>query len=273
MRVLIDPGHAPGNANRGPTGYFEYRGMWTLSNYLKEALAASGVFVQLTRSENENPALTARGGMARGFDLFISQHSNGFDGTVRGSECFYSVRHPENRAIAARFSAETAWLMNHRDRGAKTKAGNGGLDFFGVIRSAVAAGCPRVFLMESGFHDNPVDEAFLLQDENLQRLAVLQAGIILDVLGAGQASNNVPGINVSPPMTTPPPTSAPQPSVPMPPTTPPPVVQPPLSPSAWATEAWEWAVANGLTDGTNPQNPVTREQMVTILHRYHSLQK
>jgi len=41
-------------------------------------------------------------------------------------------------------------------------------------------------------------------------------------------------------------------------------------PSSWAQETWAWAVNNGLTDGTNPRNPATREQMVTILHRYHT---
>jgi len=184
MRVLIDPGHAPGNANRGPTGYFEYRGMWALSNHLKDILTASGVFAQLTRAENKNPSLAARGGMAWGFDLFISEHSNGFNGTVQGSECFHSVSQPDNRTTAACFSSETAALMNHRDRGAKTRAsvGNSRLDFYGVMRAAVAAGCPRVFLMESGFHDNPIDEDFLLQDENLRRLASLQARIIMNVL-------------------------------------------------------------------------------------------
>ena len=181
-KVLIDPGHAPGNANRGPTAYFEYAGMWKLSIFLQEILTASGVFAQLTRDENQNPPLDVRGGLARGFDLFISEHSNAFNGKVRGSECFFSVSQPENRQIAARFSAETARLFNHNDRGPKTMMGNNNRDFFGVIRSAVAAGCPRVFLMESGFHDNRLDEMFLLQDENLRRVAEVQAGIILDVL-------------------------------------------------------------------------------------------
>ena len=40
-------------------------------------------------------------------------------------------------------------------------------------------------------------------------------------------------------------------------------------PSAWAKEAWEWAKKEGITDGTNPQGNVTREQVVTMLHRYH----
>lgn len=36
-------------------------------------------------------------------------------------------------------------------------------------------------------------------------------------------------------------------------------------------EAKAWAVANGVSDGSNPGNAVTRQQMVTILYRYASL--
>jgi N-acetylmuramoyl-L-alanine amidase len=39
-------------------------------------------------------------------------------------------------------------------------------------------------------------------------------------------------------------------------------------PSAWAKEAWEWAIKNNLTDGTNPKGELTREQLITILYRY-----
>ncbi|PIU92899.1 MAG: hypothetical protein COZ06_11830 [Armatimonadetes bacterium CG_4_10_14_3_um_filter_66_18] len=37
--------------------------------------------------------------------------------------------------------------------------------------------------------------------------------------------------------------------------------------SPWAREAHEWVVANGISDGTRPQEPVTREQLWTMLHR------
>ncbi|MCL2498803.1 MAG: N-acetylmuramoyl-L-alanine amidase [Defluviitaleaceae bacterium] len=40
-------------------------------------------------------------------------------------------------------------------------------------------------------------------------------------------------------------------------------------PSSFAREAWEWARTNGITDGTNPRGTVTREQVVTMLHRYN----
>ena len=184
MNVLIDPGHAPGNANAGKNGYREYAGMWKLSNFLKDILTASGICAALTRTEQQDPSLDVRGGMAKGYDLFISQHSNAFNGTARGVECYYSVKKPNDRPIAAKLSAEVAKLMGNPDRGAKTREGNGGADYYGVIRAAITAGCPRVFLIESGFHDNQLDEEFLLKDDNLRRIAEVQARIIVDTIGA-----------------------------------------------------------------------------------------
>lgn len=38
-------------------------------------------------------------------------------------------------------------------------------------------------------------------------------------------------------------------------------------PSIWAKEAWEWAIENGITDGTNPQGMATREEVITMIKR------
>jgi len=40
-------------------------------------------------------------------------------------------------------------------------------------------------------------------------------------------------------------------------------------PSTWAQEAWEWAKREGITDGTRPRDPSTREEVITMLYRYH----
>jgi len=63
--------------------------------------------------------------------------------------------------------------------------------------------------------------------------------------------------------------SALEPPAPVPAPTPP--ALDPNAPSGWAAEAWEWAKGEGITDGTNPKGPVTREQSVTMLHRYDKL--
>lgn len=184
-KVMIDPGHGPGSANRGPTGYYEYQGMWALSNHLKAALERSGVKVGLTRKENENPTVANRGKAARGYDLFISEHSNAFNGSVRGCEVFYSLQRPGDRKHAAALSATAAKLMDNNDRGPKTRRysdSQPNLDWYGVIRNAVAVGCKHVFIAESGFHDNRQDEAWLKQESNLQALAEAQAEVICGIL-------------------------------------------------------------------------------------------
>jgi flagellum-specific peptidoglycan hydrolase FlgJ len=44
-------------------------------------------------------------------------------------------------------------------------------------------------------------------------------------------------------------------------------------PSSYAKEAWEWAIKNDITDGTNPKNTATREQVITMLYRFSKLNK
>lgn len=41
--------------------------------------------------------------------------------------------------------------------------------------------------------------------------------------------------------------------------------------SPWAREAYEWAIERGISDGTRPRDPVTREEAWVMLHRLHGL--
>lgn len=184
-KVMIDPGHAPGNVNRGPTGYYEYQGMWKLSNYLKEELTKRSVQADLTRTEYQDPSLSERGKKSKGYDLFISEHSNAHNGKVRGVEVFYSLQRPGDKVHAQALSKAISTLMNNPNRGAKTKQypNKPGVDYHGVIRAAASVGCPHIFLVENGFHDNPQDEAWLKQDSNLRKLAQVQADVICNILG------------------------------------------------------------------------------------------
>jgi hypothetical protein len=39
------------------------------------------------------------------------------------------------------------------------------------------------------------------------------------------------------------------------------------TPSNWAKKEWKWATEKGLLDGTNPKQPLTREQFAKVLYR------
>ena len=51
----------------------------------------------------------------------------------------------------------------------------------------------------------------------------------------------------------------------------PPPVMSGHEPSGWALNAWNWARSLGITDGTNPQNSTTREQVVAMLFNFYRL--
>ncbi len=38
--------------------------------------------------------------------------------------------------------------------------------------------------------------------------------------------------------------------------------------STWYEKGMQWAVAKSVSDGSNPEDPVSREQIVTMLYRY-----
>lgn len=182
MKILIDPGHC-GKYNKGFSSlYFEGEKMFKLSTYLKQSLERCKIQADLTRSENEDPSLTSRGQKSKGYDLFISEHSNAFDGTVRGVEVYYSVQIPSDKTLASFISKVESTLMGNSDRGAKTRESTTtkNADYYTVMYAARSVNCPHVILVESGFHDNQLDEKFLLDDNNLKKLAETQCKVICE---------------------------------------------------------------------------------------------
>ena len=78
IKIMIDPGHFS-YYNQSPiySPYWESVMTWKLSNYLQKELQALGVHADLTKdSLEEDPGLTERGYMSKGYDFFISVHSN-----------------------------------------------------------------------------------------------------------------------------------------------------------------------------------------------------
>ncbi|MDE5570120.1 MAG: N-acetylmuramoyl-L-alanine amidase, partial [Ruminococcus sp.] len=78
IKIMIDPGHYS-YYNQSPVyaPYWESVMTWKLSNYLQEELQAVGIHADLTKdSLDEDPSLNDRGFSSKGYDFFISIHSN-----------------------------------------------------------------------------------------------------------------------------------------------------------------------------------------------------
>lgn len=183
---MIDPGHFKGNSNKGQTVYYEHEGVWKISNYLKDILISQGIQADLTKAYEGDFDLYLRGQKAKGYDLFISEHTNAYNQKVRGVEVFFDYSKPQDKVYAEELSLAVSVIMNNPNRGTKTRTyidGSKTYNYYGVMRGASATNCPHIFLIESGYHDNLEDEAFLKIDSNLNKIAQAQANIILKILG------------------------------------------------------------------------------------------
>lgn len=78
MRIVLDPGHGQyGNAGVIKP-YYEGTQMFKLAHHLKDELEKyKDVTITITRKKvSDDPGLSVRGRMAKGYDLFLSLHSN-----------------------------------------------------------------------------------------------------------------------------------------------------------------------------------------------------
>ena len=180
--IVIDPGHYDKYNPGVCPGYYEGNAMLKLAKFLGAELTAKGANVKYTRTtDDQRPSLEQRGAMGAGADLFISLHSDAADSpTVRGVTSFYSVRQPDSKDFAEQIGIAVSDAMGNPFRGAITRPSttSPGYDYFGVIRSSVAAGAKNSFLIEHGFHTNPQDCAILNSDDGLRRIARAEADAI-----------------------------------------------------------------------------------------------
>lgn len=194
MRICIDAGHIKGYNVGVDKAYNEGEMAWRLSHLLGEELQRYGIEVAYSRDDiSKDLALELRGKVAHdnGSDLFISLHSDGFTNpTAKGVTVFYSNHRKGTQTLGKALGDTVAALMNTPARGAMTRLYGGAYpqaDYYGVIRGAVGFNGERspkaAFLIEHGFHTNPDDCRWLMQDDNLKRLAAAEARVIAEHYG------------------------------------------------------------------------------------------
>lgn len=197
-KICLDAGHY-GKVNRSPVvpSYYESDMSWKLHLLLKSELEKWGFSVVTTRAAQANDLeLTARGRKAAGCDLFLSLHSNavGTESVDRPVGIYLIPDSSTNadeksREIAALLAktirdimqtnqAEQIFCKEGNDRNGDGKAD----DYYGVLYGAHSVNVPGVIL-EHGFHTNQRCAQWLLQEENLKKLAVAEAAALAAFFG------------------------------------------------------------------------------------------
>lgn len=189
IKICVDAGHY-GKYNQSPAvkSYYESDMAWKLHLLLKKYLEQYGFAVVTTRAEQAaDMELTARGRKAKGCDLFVSLHSNAVGGGVNESVDFPIVYYPisgNGAEIAKRLAGCVAETMGTKQAG-RTAArinSSGNADYYGVIRGAVSVGVPGL-IIEHSFHTNTAAAKWLLDENNLDKLAKAEAKTIAEYYG------------------------------------------------------------------------------------------
>ena len=194
-KICIDAGHE-GKYNRSPANksYYESDMNWKLHLLLKKYLEEYGIEVILTRdNQDKELGVYDRGKLAKGCDLFISIHSNATGHGLDESVDYPVVIVPldgKSDKLGNSLATCIENVMETKQKGRIYKReGNRG-EYYGVIRGAVAVGVPGLIL-EHSFHTNTRSTNWLLNDDNLDKMAKAEAKVIAEYLGLSEKKKSV----------------------------------------------------------------------------------
>ena len=212
ISICIDPGHGPGNVNAGPTGLREADINFRVASFLKEYLKTARVdTVLLTHLNNTTDiSLTAREQIANNFGVtwFHSVHHNA-TGTTNNTARFTLILLEERRNASqlcpngsASGTGQAEWpgksdamsnIMARRIfEGYRTASFITRLDwtFYGGCNGGFNLGVLNDLQMpgelsEATFHDNPLEEAKMRNNDFLRMEARALAMSFFDYFSAG----------------------------------------------------------------------------------------
>lgn len=198
MKICLDAGHY-GKYNQSPCNkkYYESDMTWKHHIMLGEELVKRGFEVETTREKQAvDLGLEARGKKSKGCCLFLSIHSNASSDVGANNSvacCMVDDKTTGIDEISVQLGKKLAdgvtYLMTGKQNGGSVWRRKGDFgDYYGVLRGAKSVGTPAI-LLEHGFHTNMGNTEFLLNDDNLRKIAVMEADIIAEYFHVSAPEN------------------------------------------------------------------------------------
>ena len=189
-KIVIDPGHLIGGNKAGNDydnvwyGYSEAKMSLALGKYMKTYLEGYGFEVLMTRTTDKayNLDLNDRGKMAKGYDFFLSLHSNAAGESAQAVYSYCSVDGKSDK-LGKMLSAAVAKTMGVPDGGIiHLYDDDGKSNYYCVLRNAAKVGVSGI-LLEHSYHTNTYSREWLSKDSNLKKLAAAEAKVIAQYYG------------------------------------------------------------------------------------------
>lgn len=211
IKIMLDAGHY-GKYNQSPAvkEYYESDFSFKFCQLLKAELEKYGIKVGLTREEQgKDLGLIERGRKSKGYDLFLSIHSNAVGSIVNEAVDYpVAITMADNdstdideisKEIGERLSKCVEEIMGTKQKArtntrksANDRDKNGLYDdeYYGVLQGAKIIGVPGIIL-EHSFHTNTRATEWLLNADNLAKMAEKEAEVLADYFGMKKKNTEV----------------------------------------------------------------------------------
>lgn len=178
--VVIDPGHGGKNLGAEYEGYTEKEITLIVANAMYEELSKyDGIKIYMTRTGDETISLADRAEYAASVnaDVMIALHFNMSENhNLFGSEVWISAfgeKYQEGYALGEAFLKQFDELGIYR-RGIKTRLGDDGTDYYGIIREARDRNVTSI-IVEHCHLDQANDQEFYNSEEKLKNFGKMDA--------------------------------------------------------------------------------------------------
>lgn len=192
IKIMLDAGHVSGyNQSKVYKNYYEGNAMWSLQNYLKKELEEYGFTVKTTRtSRDKDVAVTERGKLAKGYDMFISLHSNACDTESVDRVVIIKGYNMDDKLSEKLGQALTSVMGLKQKHQIMVRKNDAGRDYYGVLRGADTVGVKNRILIEHGFHTNTATAKWLCVEANLKKIAEAEAKVIAEHFGVKKVTTS-----------------------------------------------------------------------------------
>lgn len=237
-KICIDPGHGETCLNGSPDGtYKEYEFAMDVATRLNAELQRCGFDTKMTHTNNVDISLTERANISNNYkaDFYISIHTNASGSSwnaANGIETYCVALGGNAEKFAQTVQSQLVSDTGMTNRGVKTAS-------YTVLKKTDA---PAI-LVEYGFHTNQADVVKLKTAEYRQQVAKSTAQAICAQFGVSYVVDTNSGSSGE---------------------------KTDNATTSTKTEfdlATEWAVAHGISDGSNPTDVPTRRQIWLMLYR------
>ena len=189
IKICLDAGHhGKYNQSNVVPAYYESDFNWKLYTKLKQHLEEYNIEVTSTRdNQNVEMGTKTRGRYSKGHNAFFSLHANWADRESADHVVIYEMLAKKQHKLAETLATAISKVMGTKEAyDIRTKEKDSGGEWYGVLQGCEQVGNDAGFILEHSFYSNKTMATWMMNDNNIDKLAKEEAKVIAEYFGVSK---------------------------------------------------------------------------------------